>query len=74
MGPDFFHIDYEMLFEILITIVILSLFIERALSILFESRFFINKTETGKILLKMQITATEGILVAVSALTLIVNR
>ena len=54
MDPNLFHLDYEKLFEVLITIVILSLFIERALSILFESRFFIERTESGELLAKMK--------------------
>lgn len=42
MDPNYFYIDYERLFEVLITIVIFSFFIERALSVLFESRSFIK--------------------------------
>ncbi len=42
MDPNLFHLDYERLFEVLTTIVMLSFFIERALSVVFESRWFIN--------------------------------
>ena len=46
MDPNLFHIDYERLFEVLVTIVVLSMIIERSLSILFESRPFIERTAT----------------------------
>ena len=45
MDPNLFHLDYERTFEVLSTIVVLSLLIERTLSILFESRPFIKRTE-----------------------------
>ncbi len=37
-----FAVDYAVLFDVLVLIVILSFFIERALSVLFESSFFIK--------------------------------
>jgi hypothetical protein len=45
MDPNLFHLDYERTFEVLATIVVLSILIERCLSILFESRPFIKRTE-----------------------------
>lgn len=48
MDPNLFHINYERLVEVLITIVIFSFFIERALSVFFESGIFINKTKGKK--------------------------
>lgn len=45
MDPNLFHIDYERLFEVLLTIVVLSMIVERTLSLLFESRPFIRRTE-----------------------------
>ena len=54
MDPNYFYLNYEKLIEILITIVVLSLIIERALSILFESRFFIERTESGEVLSEMK--------------------
>lgn len=45
MDPNLFHVDGERLVEVLFTIVVLSFFIERALSILFESRFFLDRFE-----------------------------
>ena len=42
MDPNLFHLDYERVFEVLIMIVVLSFFIERALAVIFESRWFIN--------------------------------
>jgi hypothetical protein len=43
MDPNLFHVDGERLIEVLFTIVVLSFFVERSLSILFESRFYINR-------------------------------
>jgi hypothetical protein len=43
MDPNLFHVDGERLVEVLFTIIVLSFFVERALSLLFESRFFINR-------------------------------
>lgn len=43
MDPNLFHLDWERLIEVLITIVVLAFFLERSLSLLFESRFFINR-------------------------------
>ena len=43
MDPNMFHIDWERLFEVLITIVVLSFFVERALAIVFENRHFVGK-------------------------------
>ena len=54
MDPNLFHLNYERLAEVLIAIVFLSLVVERALSILFESRAFIEKTEDGRIVTKMK--------------------
>jgi hypothetical protein len=47
MDPNLFHLDYERLFEVLTTIVILSFFVERALSVVFESRWFIGMYEAN---------------------------
>lgn len=47
LDPSLFNIDYERLTEVLISIVVFSFFIERALSIIFESRLFINKVDGG---------------------------
>jgi hypothetical protein len=43
MDPNLFHIDWERLGEVLIAIIVLSFLIERALAMLFESRFFIKR-------------------------------
>ena len=45
MDPNLFHVDGERLIEVLFTIVVLSFIVERALSILFESRFFLDRFE-----------------------------
>jgi hypothetical protein len=42
MDPNLFFIDWERLTEVLVVIVVLSFFIERALAPLFESKFYIN--------------------------------
>ena len=42
MDPNLFHMDYERLFEVLVTIVVFSFLIERALAPIFESRWFIS--------------------------------
>jgi len=43
MDPNLFHLDWERMFEVLVTIVILSFLLERALAVFFETRVFINK-------------------------------
>lgn len=40
--PSLFRIDWEVLAEVLAAIVVLFFFIERALSLLFEHRFFVK--------------------------------
>ncbi len=40
--PSLFRMDWEILAEVLAAIVVLSFFIERALSLLFEHRFFVK--------------------------------
>jgi hypothetical protein len=43
MDPNLFHLDWERVGEVLVGIVILAFLVERALAVLFESRFFINR-------------------------------
>jgi len=43
MDQNIFHIDWFRLLEVLAGIVVLSFLLERALSLLFESRFFIKR-------------------------------
>jgi hypothetical protein len=43
MDPNYFFIDWERLGEVLVTLIVFSFFLERALSPLFESRFFIDR-------------------------------
>ena len=47
MDPNLFYIDWERLTEVLVVIVVLSFFVERALAPLFESKFYI-KLAQGK--------------------------
>ena len=42
MDPNLFFVDWERLAEVLVVIVVLSFFVERALAPLFESKFYIN--------------------------------
>ena len=54
LDPRLFHLDLELTLEVLLGIVLLSLFIERALSLIFESRPFINRTEDGQTVIKLK--------------------
>lgn len=45
MDPALFRIDWEVLAEVLATIIVLSFFVERALSIVFEHRLFIKSLD-----------------------------
>lgn len=42
MDPNLFYLNYERTFEVLTTIVILSMIVERFLALIFESRPFID--------------------------------
>ena len=44
MDPNLFHLDWDRSLEVLAAIVFLSMFIERALSVVFETRAFITAT------------------------------
>lgn len=43
MDPALFRIDWEVLTETLVTIIVLAFFVERALSLLFEHRVFVSR-------------------------------
>ena len=45
MDPNLFRQDYERLFEALTTIIVLAFFVERALSLVFEHRYYIARFE-----------------------------
>ena len=48
MDPALFRVDWEVLSEVLALIIVLSFFVERALSIVFEHRLFVsNLNEKG---------------------------
>lgn len=49
MDPNLFHLDWERVGEVLATIVVLAFLLERALAVLFESRFFIKRFETTSV-------------------------
>ena len=46
MDPTLFHLDWERVGEVLVTIVVLAFLLERALAVLFESRFFIKRFQS----------------------------
>jgi hypothetical protein len=43
MDPNLFHLDWERTFEVLGAIVLLSMFVERALALLFEQKLFVKR-------------------------------
>ena len=45
MDPNLFSINWEKLIEVMVMIVVLSFFIERALSPIFESRIYVNRLQ-----------------------------
>lgn len=47
MDPNLFHVDLERLFEVLMAVVVLSFFIERALSLVFGHRLYVSLEERG---------------------------
>jgi hypothetical protein len=53
MDPNLFYLNLERLTEVIIAIIFLSMIVERALAQLFETRLFIEKTESGKIVAQM---------------------
>ncbi len=46
MDPNLFHLDWDRVFEVFAAIVVLSMFLERSLSVIFEHRFY--KKLSGK--------------------------
>lgn len=45
MDPTLFRIDFSVLTEVLITIIVLAFLVERALSIVFEHRLYVRKLD-----------------------------
>ena len=45
MDPNLFYIDWERLFEVLISIIIFAFFVERALALVFESHLYTNRVK-----------------------------
>lgn len=43
MDPNLFHLDWERLFEVLITIIVVAILLERALSLVFEHKLYLKK-------------------------------
>jgi hypothetical protein len=42
IDPNLFHLDWERVFEVLCTIVVLAILLERAMSLVFEHRWFVK--------------------------------
>ena len=64
MDPALFRIDWDVLAELLATVIVLSFFLERALSLVFEHRFYVARFhEKG---LKTPIALVFSLLVVVS--------
>src|SRR6266436_2775974 len=43
MDPNLFHLDWEQLGEVLATIVVVAFIVERALSLMFENKIYVQK-------------------------------
>jgi hypothetical protein len=42
MDPNLYHLDWERTLEVLATIIVLAFVVERALSLLFENRWWLD--------------------------------
>ena len=42
MDPNLFRLDWDQIFEVLVTIIVLSFFVERALALVFEHRYYVD--------------------------------
>jgi hypothetical protein len=63
VDPNLFHIDGARVFEALVTIVVLAFILERALALIFESRYYIGKFEENNIHIKELVALALGIVV-----------
>jgi hypothetical protein len=57
MDPNLFHLDWERTFEALTGVVVLSFLVERAMAIVFESRWWIGRYEDVRVARKRPETA-----------------
>jgi len=48
LDPNLFHVDWDRVTEMLVAVVILSILLERALSVVFESRLFLDSKADQK--------------------------
>lgn len=48
MDPNLFHLDWTRVSEVLVAIIVLAFLLERALALLFESRFFLEVVQGKK--------------------------
>jgi len=49
MDPNLFHLDWARVAEVLVAIMVLAFLIERALAVLFESKFFLHNVQGKKL-------------------------
>ena len=48
MDPNLFHIDWDRLAEVLVVVTVLAFFLERALALIFEHKYYVTKLkDTG---------------------------
>ncbi len=64
MDPNLFHLDWERASEVLATVVIISFMVERALAVIFESRWFVKNYEES--FPKEMLAALVGIIVCIA--------
>ena len=43
MDPNLFYLNWDLLFEVFITLIFLSFIVERGLALLFETKFYVNR-------------------------------
>ena len=60
MDPNLFYLDFGKLLEVIVAIAFLSILVERALAILFESRIFVELVESGKTIIAIRKERKEG--------------
>jgi len=74
MDPNLFHLDWERTFEVLATIVVLAFIVERALSVLFENRWWLKKLDAkvSKELIAFVVSAGACVYLRFDALSMVV--
>lgn len=49
MDPNLFHLDWDRLFEVITTVGVLAVILERSLALMFENRYFMERTKAMNI-------------------------